>query len=403
MIHGFHDSDVYLFSDIVRRLHRLKPGIRVLFYTWAGRKGLDATSIAAVPTLNGMEDLSDFLLKNAAGDRVEVTINGRTFIVLDPRIIEARDWFRDRVTTEASLIGSDGVGLDIAIRTPRFPGQDVNLAGYPQGFDLMIQGVSDATSMTIFNGLSVPRADQEELLAFAHGAAIEFFGLNDRTSRKPTFAYDILRYFGPIGSHPDRVFLVFGRASRRQQPYTTYDEDWLWQRYLYCAYLLAAGPNTRWKHHAGFRAVPNSGRAGGLDVYADALHDLGSARGAYTVEGGCYRRAFQRGIVLIVPPEAPGPETVPIDRPMFTLDGARVVNRSPSLPAKATCCCGAGRLPQSRSSAGLIPDTIHSGGGVVCRGTPVGRISTSVGRRPAKNASMILRSISCAIARHADE
>jgi hypothetical protein len=66
-----------------------------------------------------------------------------------------------------------------------------------------------------------------------------------------------LRYFGPIGRHPGHVFLVCGRASRRPRPYTTYDEDWRWQRYLYCAHLLAAGNNTRWKHHAGFRAVPN--------------------------------------------------------------------------------------------------------------------------------------------------
>ena len=53
VIHGFHDSDVYPFRDIVGRLHQSRPGIRVLFYTWAGRKRLYATSIAAVPTLGG--------------------------------------------------------------------------------------------------------------------------------------------------------------------------------------------------------------------------------------------------------------------------------------------------------------------------------------------------------------
>lgn len=327
VIHGFHASDAYPFPDIVRRLRVLRPGIRVLFYTWAGRKRLGATSIAAVPTLDGMEDADhfDLLLKNAAGQRVEVRKNGQIFIVLDPRIPAARAWLKDQVITEAQLVRSDGVGLDIAIRTPRFRGEDVDLAGYPESFDLMIQGISDATSLTIFNGLSVPRADQENLLAFAHGAAIEFFGMNDRTNRKPTFDYDILRYFGLIGPHPDRVFLVFGRASRRPRAYTTYDEDWRWQRYLYCAYRLAAGTNTRWKQHAGFRAVPNSGRAGGLDVYADALHDIGSARGDYTVEGGCYRRAFERGLVLVVPAEAPKPATIRVNRPMYTLDGARVL------------------------------------------------------------------------------
>jgi hypothetical protein len=327
VIHGFHHSDPYPFPDIVRRLRVLRPGIRVLFYTWAGRKRLGATSIAAVPTLDGMEDAENFdlLLKNAEGRRVEVRKNGLVFIVLDPRIPAARAWLKDRITTEAHLVRSNGVGLDIAIRTPTFRGEDVDLAGYPESFDQMIQGISDATSMTIFNGLSVPRADQEDLLAVAQGAAIEFFGLNDRTNRKPTFAYDILRYFDPIGRHPDRVFLVFGRASRRPRPYTTYDEDWRWQRYLYCAHLLAAGKNTRWKHHAGFRAVPNSGRAGGLDVYADTLHDIGLGRGDYTVEGGCYQRAFERGLVLVVPAEAPRPARIRLNRPMFTLEGARIL------------------------------------------------------------------------------
>jgi hypothetical protein len=185
----------------------------------------------------------------------------------------------------------------------------------------MIKDISDTTPMTIFNGLS-PGPDQELLLEWAHGAAIEYFGLRDRAKRKPSFALDILRYFGAIERYDNRTFLVFGRASRRPQPYTTYDEDWLWQRYLYCAYLLAAKPNTRWKHHAGFLASPNGGRAGGLDVYADALHDLGFPSGDYTTEGGCYRRAFQRGLVLIVPAEAPEPATVQVDRQMFTLDGA---------------------------------------------------------------------------------
>jgi hypothetical protein len=323
VIHGFYDSDAYTFSNIVQRLHAARPGVRVLYYTWAGRKPTGGRTIGAVPTLDGMEDLSHLLLKDTEGERIVVTINGRPFILLDPRIAEARTWLRDRVSTVARDVGSDGVGLDGAIRTPRLLSRTADPASFPPAFDLMIQGVSDATPMTIFNGLS-PRPDQELLLAFAHGASIEFFGLNDRTDREPTFASNILPYIGAIGRHDDRMFLVFGRASRRLQPYTMYDEDWLWQRYLYCAYLLAAGPNTRWKHHAGFLASPNSGRAGGLDVYADALHDLGSARGDYTVEGGCYRRAFKRGLVLIVPAETAEPKTVQIDRPLFTPDGARV-------------------------------------------------------------------------------
>ena len=180
--------------------------------------------------------------------------------------------------------------------------------------------------LTIFNNLS-PRPDQERLLAFAPGASIEFFGLNDRTTRPPTFAANILPYLDAIGRHDDRTFLVFGRGPRGSARYTTYEEDWLWQRYLYCAYLLAAGPNTRWKQHAGFLASPPGGRAGGLDVYTDALHDIGSARGDYALDDGVYRRAFERGVVLVLPAESRRPKAVSIGRPMFTPEGASVSGR----------------------------------------------------------------------------
>lgn len=322
VINGFYNSDSYSYRNIVQRLHEARQGFRVLLYTWGGRKPLGATHIGAVPTLDGMEN-ENFLLKDTAGNLIKITRPGVEFILLDPRLQDARIWLKDRVSTVVRALGSDGVGLDGSIRRPRFPRPIVDPASYPPNFDLMIRGVSETMPITIFNGLS-PGPDQELLLESAHGAAIEYFGLRDRAKRKPSFTLDILRYFGAIERYHNRTFLVFGRASRRPTPYTTYDQDWLWQRYLYCAYLLAAGPNTRWKHHAGFLASPNSGRAGGLDVYADALHDLGSPLGDYTVEGGCYRRAFERGLVLIVPAETPKPQSVWINRPMFTLDGAWV-------------------------------------------------------------------------------
>jgi hypothetical protein len=93
VIHGFHDSDVYLFSDIVRRLHRLKPGIRVLFYTWAGRKRLGATSIAAVPTLMGWKTCRSSEKRSGRRSnhykRPDLHRSGSTHH-------QARDWFRDR-------------------------------------------------------------------------------------------------------------------------------------------------------------------------------------------------------------------------------------------------------------------------------------------------------------------
>lgn len=327
-IHAYFESDSYSFADIVGRLKVLPPSppVRVLFYTWAGRKPTDGDSIGSVPTLDDMENQLNLLLKDKeTGDPLTISEGAREFIALDPRVPKARAWLSDRIRTVADLVRSDGVALDSAIRSPRFLNQIDDPDGrYPGDFDSMICGIAERT-LTIFNNLSA-RSDQEELLKVAHGASIERFGLNDRISRPPSFAADLLPYIDAIGNpdYDDRTFLVFGRASRNETPYTTYDEDWRWQRYLYCAYLLAAGANTRWKQHAGFLTSPFGGRASGLEVYADALHDLGRALGTYTVEDGCYRRAFERGLVLIVPSESRRPATVSIARPMFTPEGKRI-------------------------------------------------------------------------------
>jgi hypothetical protein len=211
----------------------------------------------------------------------------------------------------------------------------------------MIRGITARTPLTIFNNLSA-RSDQKQLLAVVPGASIERFGLNDNIARAPTFAADIRPYLDVVGTYPDKTFLVYGRASRNKTPYTTYEQDWQWQRYLYCAYLLAAGPNTRWKQHAGFLTSPFGGRANGLEVYADTLHDLGTALGNYTVENGCYRRSFERGSVLVVPSESRRPSMVSIRRPMYTPEGARVVGTLAVAPGEGHLLL---QMPPVRPSA----------------------------------------------------
>jgi len=306
----FYQPPAYSFADIVRRLKADSSAIRVLFYTWAGRKRTNADKIGAVPTLDGWEcQHPDIRLMDSEKEVLTISDDGREFTFLDPRKPNARDWLSRRVRDVADLVESDGVALDGAIRNPDFLDRIETPEAeprYPEAFDFLIQDVTSLTPLTIFNNLS-PRPDQEHLLDHAHGASIERFGLNDLISRPPTFAADILPYLDAIGRHPDRTFLVYGRASRNEDAYTTYEEDWRWQRYLYCAYLLRAGANTRWKQHAGFLTSPSGGRASGLEVHSDALHDLGAARGDYRVAGGCYRRAFERGLVLVVPSESPAP------------------------------------------------------------------------------------------------
>ena len=179
-LNGFYKSAAYSFQNIVSRLHDARPGLQALFYTWAGRKLLGGKQIGAVPTLAKMELLTDFLLKDRDGN----VIVDRQFVFLDPRIENARTWFRARVKKVAENVGSDGVVLDSAIRRPDVLDSINDPKRYPPKFDLMIKGVSAAVPITIFNGLT-RRPDQQGLLAFADGASIEFFGLNDRQAAAP--------------------------------------------------------------------------------------------------------------------------------------------------------------------------------------------------------------------------
>ena len=323
VVNAHYQASSYSFANIVHRLKLLSPSVRVLFYTWAGRKPMDGDLIGAVPTLEGMENLGDCLLRDKENQLVTIPSGESYFIFLDPRNVDARIWLRKQVSKVKDLVASDGVALDSAIRKPDFLESLDNPDDYSRAFPSMIQEIWGAIPETIFNNLA-HRRDQVELLRVAHGASIERFGLNDRIVREATFADDILPYLDIIQGHRDKQILVFGRASREDEAYATYDEDWEWQRYLYCAYLLAIGPNTRWKQHAGFLTSPFGGRAGGLEVYADALHDLGEPLGDYTVQAGCYRRAFQRGLVLVVPAESPAPVNVSIAQPMYTPEGASV-------------------------------------------------------------------------------
>lgn len=43
VLNAHYQAPSYSFANIVRRLKRLSPSVRVLFYTWAGRKPMAGT------------------------------------------------------------------------------------------------------------------------------------------------------------------------------------------------------------------------------------------------------------------------------------------------------------------------------------------------------------------------
>lgn len=214
--------------------------------------------------------------------------------------------------------GYDGVALDLAVRTPRYkPAPLANLCGqdatfcdrYAKGMDGTLDAIRNALGggAVLYNGLwnfgpgSV--ADQQQLLRVSDAAIVEYFG-GDAKAPRQSFTQDILPYVEAMASIPaDKKLFVFGRGALQ---YTGYAEDYAWQRYLYCAYLLGARDNTYFKYHATFQADVPQGRTGGLSVYSDWSANLGAPAKAFSQEGGLYARPFAHGLVVVAPDDGRG-------------------------------------------------------------------------------------------------
>jgi hypothetical protein len=320
-------SSTYDYPTIVQRLHELRPGLPVLFYTWASRWH-DGVRIGTT-TLDGYPNLGPLLLHDAQGKVIQQR-NGK-LLFGDVRQEVYRNWLVERVQDMILKTGVDGVAVDVAVRTPTLMlaslcKRDVKFcADYAHGMDILLAALRTRLrpKIVLYNGLwsLAPGMleDQQKLLDHADATAIEYFGMHTKQGIPP-FEEGILPYLKIIQANPDKTILVFGRGPWR---YTNYWEDYLWQRYLYCSYLLAAGPNTLFKYHASFQVLLLAGRSGGLDTYEDWQEDLGAALGPYHQDGGLYWRRFTKGLVLVAPHDGQG-KSYSLTDTMYTPEGERL-------------------------------------------------------------------------------
>lgn len=231
--------------------------------------------------------------------------------------------------------GFDGVALDLAIRTPRYrPGPLVRLCKsdstfcrqYAAGMDATFDAIRGALrgKAVLYNGIwnQGPGSVDDQLLLLKHAdaAIVEFFG-GDVKGTERGFQQDVLPYLQAMTKIPDdKKLFVFGRGSRQ---YDGYAEDYSRQRYLYCAYLLAARRNTYFKYHATFQSGVPEGRSGGMSIYADWSENLGAPSGPYAVAGSIYSRQFAHGLVIVAPDDSNG-GSYALPRAMYTPEGDAV-------------------------------------------------------------------------------
>ncbi len=309
---------------VVAKLRRAAPQTPVLGYAFASR---------SKPGKVGSAGLMDWIDQGGGRGYVH-SENGRTLQGYgDVTLPEYRTRTADGIAAMVKQGGFDGVAIDLAFRTPRYRGPLARLCKLETGFCERYAAGMDATfdairvalggRALVYNGIwnigpdSV--ADQEQLLAHSDAAAIEFFG-TDPKSPQHSFSHDILPFLQAMAAaRPEKKIIVFGRGA---WTYDDYVDDYLWQRYLYCSYLLGARDNTYFKYHSTAQGDTTHGRTGGISVYADWGFNLGAPVGPYKVASGIYSRAFAKGLVIVASDEGKG-GTYSLKSAMYSPEGEK--------------------------------------------------------------------------------
>ncbi len=330
----------YSYPSIVRRFNNLAPDLPILMYTWISRwhktPRIGTTILegyASKPLLTMQFDGLGGKIKKVA---YATGLQSPEFLLGDVSSPDYRKWVVERVKRYVSSTGVDGIAIDGVFRVQ--PGLAEKrgpkvAANYAKSMDKLFKTLRHTLPkrIMIYNGLDVwdrrrGRLDHEamkrqaDFLQYSDGMVIEWFGMHPGKNIIVPFAEGIGHYLRVMQKHPENRVIVYGRAPWH---YTDYEQDYRWQRYLYCAYLLAAGPNSHFKYHASFQYPPHAGRTGGLDYFSDWDVDLGKALTSFERSGEVYLRRFTRGIVLLVPHDG-SPSRYHLEKPFYTPEGNQV-------------------------------------------------------------------------------
>jgi len=308
------------FARVVDELHAINPNLPVLSYLWATvrYKGARSANIAT----QGLSHMPQMLLKSPITGQPVLSAAMSYGNVTSPAY---QQMVISRIKQTLSTEGTDGVVSDVSERQPFTSWcapKPQFCKDYASGVDTLFGQIRTAIAPkpVLFNGLwgnepgRIER--QEKLLNDTDGALIEWFG---RIANAPiqSFKQGLLPYMQAIQRHPDKQFLVFARGS--SAGYTGYVDDYLWQRYLYAAYLMVARSNTSFRYLSTFQSV-STGRAYMFTLYDDVATKIGVPSGPYQLNGDLYSRKFSKGLALFVPTGGK-PETYALPGTLYSADG----------------------------------------------------------------------------------
>lgn len=340
----------YSGNALIAKLRKAVPDVPVLSYGWATRykdKKMECTGsrmmkwLVSEPELQLQEYLEEIDYRSLNGDPVYLgDVRNESY---RRKVVSAAKQTMDRY-------GTQGFSIDVALRTPMFISEELQAEccrvepvnafcrHYADGMDSLFKELKSMLGerKLVYNGIwnlcGEMVENQMQLLAHADGALIEYFGVIPYKGTG-SFKQDIAPYLSAMDRlAPEKRLSVYGRGI---WSYEDYEVDYQRQRYLYGAYLLAARPNTAFKYHSSFQIPAHAGRSGGLDIYADALIDLGPPLGPRRKQGTLLTRAFTNGLVAVSPEDDGKLETIALEQPMYTPEGEELTDSTVVAPGSA--------------------------------------------------------------------
>jgi hypothetical protein len=200
---------------------------------------------------------------------------------------------------------------------------------------------------------------QAELLQYADGASVEFYGYDDQGNvATNTFARIVQPINAVLAAHPDKRIMV--RGTTLHATFSDYVTDLRNARYCYGCYLLAKTPGSFFNYGQNFQIARMANeRTGGAALYSYFNLPIGQPNEAAVANGrGGWSRMYQRAQVMVAPAEGVAQQfLVPVDS--WTTTGVPKPLGSTVVvpPADATILLHAQPVPPPESLQARIADS----------------------------------------------
>ena len=297
-------------TKLVANTHAQFPDLKVLRYSNAQRVP-EGTRVACTMFPHVYRHAKDLALIRTDGSPKIVGETGSRVVWTDITLAATRDYIVSHIAEQVAEHGADGVAIDsfhTHLITTNLRNAWVKAALWPGACAALLQAAARSMPRKLiwFNGIWAFNQSvidsQADLLQYADGASVEFYGYDDMGNiTTGTFENIVQPINAMLEAHPDKSILV--RGTSLHGTFYDYVTDLRNARYCYGCYLLAQTPRSCFNYGQNFQIARMGGeRAGGAAYYSYFELQLGQAtEPAIANAAGGWSRMYQGGQVFVAP------------------------------------------------------------------------------------------------------